>query len=66
MHKVMSNEVPPDEKNGNVIPVDGKAPTTTPTFIKDCNTMLVVKPNTSKVSKVCFAEKAILYPLYAK
>mgnify|MGYP006361111555 CR=1 FL=1 len=39
-----SSDEPPYDMKGNVIPVTGKTPQTTPQFIKDCMRMLLVSP----------------------
>lgn len=45
-------EEPPDEKNGKGIPVVGKTPTTTATFINDCPTITNKKPKTAKAENL--------------
>ena len=47
---------PPCEKNGRGIPVAGKAPQTTPQFISDCRTILVVQPKANN----CLNRSSIL------
>lgn len=44
IQQVTNKEEPPDEKNGRVIPVTGRAPHTTPQFSKDWITIQVVSP----------------------
>ena len=52
---------PPDEKNGNAIPVLGTTPATTAQFSSDCKKITVVQPNAPSDAKRFLQRKAILY-----
>ena len=58
--KVISIDEPPWEKNGSGIPVEGKAPQTTPQFIRDWITMIVPQPKANKLLKKSSQLMAIL------